>query len=203
MLSPSSIRNSVLGRTPRGVGQGEERRRGCCWVSPGHQKGSKEKSRLEQMPGGHTCIYNSQQEHSILDSMTPQCFWFHVRHKLLCVSQWSFGYTHKADRENKVLWNGGNCFLGERTAQGGEKMFAATYFLYLRIMFYYLEEVMNHKKCDFPPPLKSQYEFNKNKITFKNMLGLAGSTPFVCLLQWLKNFTGPLVAYLLIWKAPH
>lgn len=57
--------------------------------------------------------------------------------------------------------------FGGRTAQGGRKDVRSHIFLYLQIMFYYLEEVMNHKKnVIFPPPLKSQYEFNKNKITF-------------------------------------
>lgn len=79
----SLIRNSVLGKRPGGVEQGEERRRECRWVSPGPQKGSEEKAVLEQMPEGHACARSSRQEPSILDSVTPECFWFHT---LLCVS---------------------------------------------------------------------------------------------------------------------
>lgn len=63
----------------------------------------------------------------------------------------------------------GTSFLWKGQLKGEKKYLQATYFLYLQIMFYYLEEAMNHKKnvIFFPPTLlKSQYEFNKNKITF-------------------------------------
>lgn len=62
----------------------------------------------------------------------------------------------------------GTPFLWKAELKGERKCLRATYFLYLQIMFYYLEEAMNHKKMRFSPfsPLKSQYEFNKNKITF-------------------------------------
>lgn len=48
--------------------------------------------------------------------------------------------------------------------------------LYLKFIFYYLEEVVDHKKLIFflLLPFRSQYETNKRKVTFQNALGLAG-----------------------------
>lgn len=121
---------------------------------------------FKQIPEGHrrqpytTLGRKTDPSHSI----PAECFWLCAD----CVTQCSDGYCHKAKVEDKILWNDGNFFFcGKDNSRGRKKCLQVIYFLYLQIMFYYLEEAMNHKKCDFPPTLlKSQYEFNKNKITF-------------------------------------
>ena len=81
----------------------------------------------------------------------------------------------------------GTPFFVERKIPGKKKKKGKDvyrpHFCYLQFIFYYLEEVMDYKKLNFfLLPLGSQYEINtkKLKVIFQNILGLAGSAPFVC-----------------------
>lgn len=86
----------------------------------------KGKAMFEQIPEGHR-----RQPYTTLgrksDPSLPipaECFWLCAD----CVPQCSVGYCCEAKVEDKVLWNSGNFFFVERTAQGGEKIFAGHIF---------------------------------------------------------------------------
>lgn len=71
----------------------------------------------------------------------------------------------------------GAAFLLEETVPegGGWGRCYGPHFFYLQFVFYYLEEVMDHKILILPPPhFGSQYEIYKSEVTFQNILGFAG-----------------------------